>query len=59
MKHSTFGQQNLEPFLADLSKLYLFCKSPSSAHKSSELERPGEPNQTVLLPVISTICCFN
>lgn len=58
-KHSTFGQQNLEPFLADLSEFYLFCKSPPNAHTSSELERPAESNQTALLPVISTICCFN
>lgn len=58
-KHSTFGQQNLEPFLADLSELYLFCKSPPNAHTSSELERTWESNQTVLSPVISTICCFN
>ena len=59
IKHSTFGQHNLEPFSADLSELYLFCKSPLNAHKSSKLERPGESNQTLLSPVISTICCFN
>lgn len=59
IKHSTFGQHNLEPFSADLSELYLFCKSPPNAHTSSELEKPGESNQTLLLPVISTICCFN
>lgn len=59
IKHSTFGQRNLEPFLTDLREFYLFCKRPPNVRMSSELERPGESNQTVLSHVISTICCFN
>lgn len=44
IKHSIFGQWNLEPFLQTFGKLYLFCKSCPNAHMSSELERPGESN---------------
>lgn len=53
IKHSIFGQWNLEPFLQTFGKLYLFCKSCPNAHMSSELERPGESNQTICFHMLS------